>query len=1167
MTLALLCAVAQGAWAQTTVTTDQELRSAITGGASIKLGADIDLSNSTLSIESNTTVAINLNGHTLDRKLKKRGESGGQVITVRKGAKLNLSNGTLKGGWGGNGGGIANEGGTVELTNVTISGNTADDRGGGISNSGTLTMKDCTITGNTSNDRTAPEGGGGFYNANGATATLTNVSITGNAAKVKGGGGICNYGTMTLDGCTVTGNSCQMNGGGIWTAAAATLNMQGKTTVTGNTTANGATNNLFLKTNAVITVTGSLAGSDIGFNMESITGTFTSGYGTHNSGVDPATIFTPDLPLSTTVSFVNNEAQSSLQNDVHYIERSWDATNKKVVNTTKTLTRQISYGATPGKGEYKLVTSSSDEDDVFVLGGYNNDIHEYYVVRGNVNHFAMKVRGKNVHLILCDGAKLTLKGGTEYNEVGGIRVLQDCNFYIHSQSYGAWMGKLDVPNPQNDHAAGIGGYNSGLGGNYDDRTDKVPGNIEIHGGDIYAMGGYWGAGIGGGYKQGGGSVVIYGGIVKAHGRDNDDDYLGDRGAGIGGGCKADGGTLTVYDGTVYAYGGLDAAGIGGGDGGNALGYHRTQGGTVEIYGGYVEAHGDHEGNVTGHGGYSAGIGGGEYGHGANVTIHGGIVKAYGGVDASGIGGGENGNGGKLTVNGGEVYAYGNDYGPGIGGGQHGAGADVTINDGIVVAMAGRQAPPEEETENRAIGPGEGSDDYGKLTIAPHLMVQAGYDGENYERIFTAGERVNACWYRTSARIEPCTHGSLTYTVSGTGNNDTHTAHCKYCATVFAAEPHTFANGVCTVCGVESTTTTHTVRTYLPSKVNEAYDGETYGCQTTRMADGTTFAMPTTPTTVPGLEFKGWEVSHVASDTYKSAYTATDGGAILEAGEEYTISGDVSFIARYQPLDITLIDNASNGEAISTHDGMTAHTVTLSGRTLYKDGKWNTLCLPFSLPSLTGTPLEGAMLMELDTVVGTHGHATGYEDGTLYLNFKAAAGVEAGKPYLIKWTGGGDITNPVFSNVTISNKPTEVVNADGFCSFVGTYSLRDYTEESRGILFLGGNNTLYYPSGDMAIGACRAVLQANLRMGDMNDDGVVNVADVTLLVDYILGNYDERFITKSADITGDGIISVTDVTALVNLILHGGNILNVVVNGADGLNFGGMGSGPARVSRK
>ena len=1225
MTLALLCAVAQGAWAQTTVTTDQELRSAITGGASIKLGADIDLSNSTLSIESNTTVAINLNGHTLDRKLTKRGESGGQVITVRKGAKLNLSNGTLKGGWGGNGGGIANEGGTVELNNVTISGNTADDRGGGISNSGTLTMKDCTITGNTSNDRTAPEGGGGLFNANGATATLTNVSITSNAAKVKGGGGICNYGTMTLDGCTVTGNSCQMNGGGIWTAAAATLNMQGKTTVTGNTTANDATNNLFLKTNAVITVTGSLAGSDIGFNMESMTGTFTSGYGTHNSGVDPATIFTPDLPLSITVSLVNNEAQSSLQNNIQYIERSWDATNKKVVNTNKTLTRLIDYGTKPAEGDYKEVKAV---DGWFALGGFNNDIHEYYVVRGNVSHTTLNVLGKNVHLILCDGAKLTLSGG--------ILCYGDKKLYIHCQSYGPSMGELYIASGYKDEAAGIGSDWAN-----DTKGQRTAGDLDIHGGKLTVKGGAKAAGIGGGFRQQAGNITIYGGDIKAYGGEGTTFYNG--GAGIGGSSHG-GGHLVIYDGKVYAEAYKDQPGIGAGqfvfndlsathyqfenpiihDAGHVDASESITPAVsiVDIHGGQVEAHGGknaagigggylsngvilniHGGDVKAYGGDdAAGIGGGWDGNGGLTIIKGGTVKAYGdgngagigsgseraedsnknggtlevsgghveaygGVDAAGIGGGEDVDGGVVKIFGGYVYAEGNDYGPGIGGGQGGDGADVTITGGTVIAKAGRQAPPEEETENRAIGPGEGCDDYGKLTIGNRMMVQAGYDGENYERIFMAGERVNACWYRTSARIEPCTHGSLTYTVSGTGNNDTHTAHCKYCTTVFEAEPHTFADGVCTVCGVESTTTTHAVRTYLPSKVDEAYDGETYGCQTTRMADGTTFTMPTTPTTVPGLEFKGWEVSHVASDTYKSAYTATDGGTILEAGEEYTISGDVSFIARYQALDITLIDNASNGEAISTHDGMTAHTVTLSGRTLYKDGKWNTLCLPFSLASLTGTPLEGAMLMELDTVAGTYGHATGYEDGTLYLNFKTAAGIEAGKPYLIKWTGGRDITNPVFSNVTISNKPTWVVNADGFCSFVGTYSLRDYTEEGRAILFLGGNNTLYHPSDDMAIGACRAVLQANLRMGDVNDDGVVNVVDVTLLVDYILGNYDERFITKSADITGDGIISVTDVTALVNLILHGGNILNVVVNGADGLNFGGMGSGPARVSRK
>lgn len=88
-------------WAQTNVSTDAELRNAITNGANIVLAQDIDLSNSTLEIVGGTTVTINLNGHKLDRKLTQRGEYGGQVITVRKDATLNLSNGTLKGVWGG----------------------------------------------------------------------------------------------------------------------------------------------------------------------------------------------------------------------------------------------------------------------------------------------------------------------------------------------------------------------------------------------------------------------------------------------------------------------------------------------------------------------------------------------------------------------------------------------------------------------------------------------------------------------------------------------------------------------------------------------------------------------------------------------------------------------------------------------------------------------------------------------------------------------------------------------------------------------------------------------------------------------------------------------------------------------------------------------------------
>ena len=155
------------AWAQTTVSTDSELRTAIqTDGANIIVTSDIDLSNSTLSIAENTTVTIDLGGHTLDRQLTQRGEGGGQVITVRSGATLNLSNGTLRGGWGGAGGALVNEGGIVTLTDVITINNVADDRGGGICNreSGTLTMTGGAITNNHSNDQSGAKGGGGFFN-------------------------------------------------------------------------------------------------------------------------------------------------------------------------------------------------------------------------------------------------------------------------------------------------------------------------------------------------------------------------------------------------------------------------------------------------------------------------------------------------------------------------------------------------------------------------------------------------------------------------------------------------------------------------------------------------------------------------------------------------------------------------------------------------------------------------------------------------------------------------------------------------------------------------------------------------------------------------------------------------------------------------------------------
>ena len=54
------------------------------------------------------------------------------------------------------------------------------------------------------------------------------------------------------------------------------------------------------------------------------------------------------------------------------------------------------------------------------------------------------------------------------------------------------------------------------------------------------------------------------------------------------------------------------------------------------------------------------------------------------------------------------------------------------------------------------------------------------------------------------------------------------------------------------------------------------------------------------------------------------------------------------------------------------------------------------------------------------------------------------------------------------------------------------------------------------------------------LGDLNHDGVINVSDVTALINMILGTSAPQL--DIADMNGDGIINVSDVTALINIIL-------------------------------
>ena len=180
-------------------------------------------------------------------------------------------------------------------------------------------------------------------------------------------------------------------------------------------------------------------------------------------------------------------------------------------------------------------------------------------------------------------------------------------------------------------------------------------------------------------------------------------------------------------------------------------------------------------------------------------------------------------------------------------------------------------------------------------------------------------------------------------------------------------------------------------------------------------------------------------------------------------------------------------------------------VKLAGRTLYRNGFWNTLCLPFDVENIGDSPLEGATVMELD-LEGKYNadgeldeagaYQTGFDatDGTLYLYFIEAEEIEAGKPYIVKWEDEGleNITDPVFYQVPIdANEPTGITFAEGKVTFIGTYSYTEYNEENKYVLLMGSNSNLFYPDGEpTTVGAFRAYfeLQNGLKAGEPEGEG-------------------------------------------------------------------------------
>ena len=313
----------------------------------------------------------------------------------------------------------------------------------------------------------------------------------------------------------------------------------------------------------------------------------------------------------------------------------------------------------------------------------------------------------------------------------------------------------------------------------------------------------------------------------------------------------------------------------------------------------------------------------------------------------------------------------------------------------------------------------------------------------------------------------------------------------------------------------------------------------------------TFTATYTGSVPEGYALSGFGSTSIADNPNVSMnWAATDGIATCTLSTYVATFYYIAPIFNEIPTVELADNNEDNSSIIPDSPGQTCNVV-LKGRTLRKDGQWQTICLPFDVDMTDPEgPLYGATYRTVTNA--------SIEGTTLNLTFgKTWNGnpdmentLVAGRPYFIKWDKAVDyvdddahnIVNPVFTNVNLERAGGGYWSDDNSVWFIGDYdALIDVisrTIPDYDVLLLGADNKLHYAGSGASLGACRAcfLLQQPQLSVDVNGDGQTSIADVTALVNMVLGKSE---ITETADVNGDGQYSIADVTALVNMILGKG----------------------------
>ena len=187
-------------------------------------------------------------------------------------------------------------------------------------------------------------------------------------------------------------------------------------------------------------------------------------------------------------------------------------------------------------------------------------------------------------------------------------------------------------------------------------------------------------------------------------------------------------------------------------------------------------------------------------------------------------------------------------------------------------------------------------------------------------------------------------------------------------------------------------------------------------------------------------------------TEDAVWTGNSKSVLFTATEQARASKITVTVKVPVAKDYTLDENSVN-----TIEAYENANVTLT-RTFYKDGEWNTLCLPFAVADAK-TAFDGAELREVDV--------TQSSENTIV--FKEATTIEAGKPYLIKWAKTPnevcDFVN-TFEGVTLVATATPVKVNDAI-TFTGFYNKATADKLGASVAAIGAGNKLFkVTSGEM-----------------------------------------------------------------------------------------------------